>query len=300
VDDLSFSADVKKELCRQALNRCCCAQAEAYGVLLYCHTFHSREVRIITESPYFKERLPQLFQKAYGLTFDEVPPHGPGKGAFLIRDREKLRAIFEVYGHEMDCAPSIHVNFAAVEEECCRLSLFRGAFLAGGSVTDPRKSYHLELATAHYHVGREMPVLLREAGFEAKEVQRKSNYVAYFKHSNHIEDFLTAIGAPVSAMEVMNSKVERNIRGSVNRRVNCDSANLDKTVAAAQRQCDAIRRLEAAGQLSGLSEELRETARLRLESPELTLTQLAERFQPPIGKSALNHRLRKLVELSEK
>jgi len=297
---VSFSAEVKQELCRQALNRRCCAQAEAYGVLLYCHTFHSREVRVITESPHFKTRLPTLFQKAFSLDFDETPPAGSGKGAFIIRDRSKLRIIYDTYGQELDTAPSIHINFAVVEEDCCRLSLFRGAFLAGGSVTDPRKGYHLELATAHYHVGREMPVLLREAGFEAKEVQRKSNYVAYFKHSNHIEDFLTAIGAPVSAMEVMTSKLERNIRGSVNRRVNCDNANLDKTVAAAQRQCDAIRRLEQEGRLGELSEELRETARLRLECPELTLTQLAERFEPPIGRSALNHRLRKLVELSEK
>lgn len=297
---MSFSAEVKQELCRQPLSRRCCAQAEAYGVLLYCHTFHSREVRVITESPHFKARLPALFQKAFNLDFDATLRTGSGKGVFLIRDRGKLRVIFDTYGQELDAAPSIHINFAAAEEDCCRLSLFRGAFLAGGSVTDPKKGYHLEMSTAHYHVGREMPVLLREAGFEAKEVQRKSNYVAYFKHSNHIEDFLTAIGAPVSAMEVMTSKLERNIRGSVNRRVNCDNANLDKTVAAAQRQCDAIRRLEQAGRLGELSEELRETARLRLESPELTLTQLAERFQPPIGRSALNHRLRKLVELSEK
>jgi len=296
---LSFSAEVKQELCRQGLSRLCCAQAEAYGVLLYCHTFHSREVRIITESPHFKARLPLLFQRAFGAGFDEAPPAGEGKGAFLIRDRDKLRRIFDVFGHEMDCAPSIHINFAAVEEDCCRLSLFRGAFLAGGSVTDPKKGYHLELATSHYHVGRELPVLLREAGFEAKEVRRKSNYVAYFKHSEHIEDFLTAIGAPVSAMELMNSKLERDLRGSVNRRVNCDSANLDKTVAAAQRQCAAIRRLEREGRLGGLSEALRETARLRLESPELTLAQLAGQFDPPISKSALNHRLRKLTELAE-
>ncbi len=171
---MSFSAQVKRELCRQGLSRRCCAQAEAYGVLLYCHTFHSREIRIVTESPHFRQRLPVLFKKAFGVAFDELPDAGEGKGAFLLRDPAKLRRIFDVYGHEMDCAPSIHINFAVVEEDCCRLALFRGAFLAGGSVTDPRKSYHLELATSHYHVGRELPVLLREAGFEAKETTRKS------------------------------------------------------------------------------------------------------------------------------
>lgn len=295
---MSFSAEVKRELCRQGISRVCCAQAEAYGILLYCNTFHSREVRIITESPYLKARLPVLFRKAFRIAFDAVPGEGEKKGTFLIQSPEKLRTIFDVFGHEMESAPSIHVNFAVLEESHCRNSFFRGVFLAGGSVTDPGKSYHLELVTSHYHVGREVPVLLREAGFEAKETVRKSNYIAYFKQSDHIEDFLTTIGAPVAAMEIMTSKLERDLRGSVNRRVNCDSANLDKTVAAAQNQIEAIARLRDSGRLAGLPDKLRETARLRIDNPELTLSQLAELFDPPVSKSALNHRLRKLVELS--
>ena len=295
---MSFSAEVKRELCRLNISKKCCAQAEAYGVLLYCNTFNSREVRIITESPYLKSRLPVLFRKAFRVQFDEVPEQEEGKGTFLIRDPEKLRRIFETFGHEMDSALSIHVNFAVLEEDHCRTAFFRGAFLAGGSVTDPEKSYHLELVTSHYYVSRELLVLLREAGFEAKETTRKSNYITYFKQSEHIEDFLTAIGAPLAAMEIMTSKLERDLRGSVNRRVNCDSANLDKTVAAAQNQIDAIHHLKEQGTWSSLPEKLRETAELRVNNPELTLSQLAELFQPPISKSALNHRLRKLVELS--
>ena len=295
---MSFSAEVKRELCRLNISKKCCAQAEAYGILLYCNTFNSREVRIITESPYLKSRLPVLFRKAFRVQFDEVPEQEEGKGTFLIRDPEKLRRIFETFGHEMDSAPSIHVNFAVLEEDHCRTAFFRGAFLAGGSVTDPEKSYHLELVTSHYYVSRELLVLLREAGFEAKETTRKSNYITYFKQSEHIEDFLTAIGAPLAAMEIMTSKLERDLRGSVNRRVNCDSANLDKTVAAAQNQIDAIHHLKEQGTWSSLPEKLRETAELRVSNPELTLSQLAELFQPPISKSALNHRLRKLVELS--
>lgn len=295
---MSFSAEVKRELCRLNISKKCCAQAEAYGILLYCNTFNSREVRIITESPYLKSRLPVLFRKAFRVQFDEVPEQEEGKGTFLIRDPEKLRRIFETFGHEMDSAPSIHVNFAVLEEDHCRTAFFRGAFLAGGSVTDPEKSYHLELVTSHYYVSRELLVLLREAGFEAKETTRKSNYITYFKQSEHIEDFLTAIGAPLAAMEIMTSKLERDLRGSVNRRVNCDSANLDKTVAAAQNQIDAIHHLKEQGTWSSLPEKLRETAELRVNNPELTLSQLAELFQPPISKSALNHRLRKLVELS--
>ena len=295
---MTFSAQVKQELCRQALSRRCCAQAEAYGVLLFCNTFHSRQVRIITESSQLKRRLPALFRKAFRLEFDQLPAE-KGKGTFLIEDPEKLQLIFSTFGLDADSAVSIHVNFAHLEEEHCQVAFLRGAFLAGGSVTDPMKGYHLELATSHYHVGREVPALLREVGFSPKATVRKGNYITYFKQSDHIEDFLTKIGAPVSAMAVMTAKLERDLRGSVNRRVNCDAANLDKVVAAAQSQIEAIRRLEEAGALSTLPARLREAAQLRVDNPELTLSELAGMCDPPVSKSALNHRLRRLVEHAE-
>ena len=295
---MTFSAQVKQELCRQALSRRCCAQAEAYGVLLFCNTFHSRQVRIITESSQLKRRLPALFRKAFRLEFDQLPAE-KGKGTFLIEDPEKLQLVFSTFGLDADSAVSIHVNFAHLEEEHCQVAFLRGAFLAGGSVTDPMKGYHLELATSHYHVGREVPALLREVGFSPKATVRKGNYITYFKQSDHIEDFLTKIGAPVSAMAVMTAKLERDLRGSGNRRVNCDAANLDKVVAAAQSQIEAIRRLEEAGALSTLPARLREAAQLRVDNPELTLSELAGMCDPPVSKSALNHRLRRLVEHAE-
>ena len=295
---MTFSAQVKQELCRQTLSRRCCAQAEAYGVLLFCNTFHSRQVRIITESSQLKRRIPALFRKAFRLEFDQLPAE-KGKGTFLIEDPEKLQLIFSTFGLDADSAVSIHVNFAHLEEEHCQVAFLRGAFLAGGSVTDPMKGYHLELATSHYHVGREVPALLREVGFSPKATVRKGNYITYFKQSDHIEDFLTKIGAPVSAMAVMTAKLERDLRGSVNRRVNCDAANLDKVVAAAQSQIEAIRRLEEAGALSTLPARLREAAQLRVDNPELTLSELAGMCDPPVSKSALNHRLRRLVEHAE-
>ena len=295
---MTFSAQVKQELCRQTLSRRCCAQAEAYGVLLFCNTFHSRQVRIITESSQLKRRLPALFRKAFRLEFDQLPAE-KGKGTFLIEDPEKLQLIFSTFGLDADSAVSIHVNFAHLEEEHCQVAFLRGAFLAGGSVTDPMKGYHLELATSHYHVGRQLPALLREVGFSPKATVRKGNYITYFKQSDHIEDFLTKIGAPVSAMAVMTAKLERDLRGSVNRRVNCDAANLDKVVAAAQSQIEAIRRLEEAGALSTLPARLREAAQLRVDNPELTLSELAGMCDPPVSKSALNHRLRRLVEHAE-
>lgn len=295
---MSFSAQVKQELCRQGLSRSCCAQAEAYGILLYCQSFTPREVRIVTQSADLKARLPQLFHRAFQLEFDALPPPGEGKGTFLIRSADKLEAIFSAFGCELEAAVALHVNFGVLEEQHCRLAFLRGAFLAGGSVTDPAKRYHLELVTSHYHVSRETPALMQEAGFAAKTAARGANYVLYFKRSDHIEDFLTALGAPVAAMEVMTAKLEKDLLGSVNRRVNCDAANVDKSVTAAQEQIAAIARLEARGALTALPDRLREAARLRVDNPELTLAQLAELCDPPVTKSCFNHRLRKLVELS--
>jgi len=297
---MSFSAQVKQELCRAPLSRTCCARAEALGVLLFCHTFATGEVRIITQSPAVKQRLPALFKRAFRVDFDTCPPAGEeGKASFLLQNADKLSAVFNA----LDCDPvrlvAHHVNFGLLEESHCRLAFLRGAFLAGGSVTDPAKRYHLELATSHASVAREAQALMGEAGFAAKLTGRGSNSILYFKKSEYIEDFLTAAGAPVSAMEFMNARLEKDLVGRVNRRVNCDAANVDKSVAAAQAQIAAIRRLEREGRLSALPDKLLEAARLRSDNPELTLSQLAALCDPPVTKSCFNHRLRKLVEAAE-
>ena len=299
---MSFSFETKNELGRLPVQRRCCAQAEAYGILLYCHTFSSSEVRIITENPNFAARLPRLFQRAFDLRFDRQPDPNreeAGKMVFQITEREKLDHIIDLLGYDPRQSLALHINFAMVEEECCRASFLRGCFFAGGSITDPSKRYHLELTGSHLQASRELEVLLRESGYPPKSVTRNGSVVTYFKQSDQIEDFLTLIGAPVAAMHIMSTKLEKGIRNSVNRRLNCDSANLDKAVEAAQSQGAAIRRLEAAGRLKDLPDKLRETAALRLEYPELSLSELAETFDPPVTKSCLNHRLRKLVELAE-
>jgi DNA-binding protein WhiA len=296
---MSFSSDAKAELCREPLSRKCCAQAEAYGVLLFCNSFTAWEVRIVTESGSFAARLPALFQKAFRIGFDSVSGGGESKHVLTITDAWKLSVIRDAYGYDGTESLAHHINFAVLEEEHCRTAFFRGAFLAAGSVTDPQKRYHLELVTSHYNVSRELTALLLEAGFFPKETIRKSNYLTYFKQSEYIEDFLTVIGAPLAAMELMNAKVEKNLRGSVNRRVNCDAANLDKTVDAALEQIEAIHRLEERGMLQNLPDKLKETVDLRVAHPELTLSQLAELCDPPVTKSCLNHRIRKLMELAK-
>ena len=296
---MSFSTQVKAELCRAPLNRKCCAQAEAYGVLLYCSLSTPAEVRITTESPEFAARLPQLFQKAFQVRFDRLPAEGAGKRIFSITQPDKLSALWSVFGHDPAEALVHHINYAVLEEDHCRTAFLRGAFLAGGSVTDPAKRYHLELATSHLSVSREFHALLLEMGFAPKESRRKANAITYFKQSDAIEDFLTAMGAPLAAMELMNAKAEKDLRGSINRRVNCDAANLDKAVDAAQGQIEAIYKLEERGMLENLPDKLKEAVDLRMAHPELTLSQLAELCDPPVSKSAFNHRLRKLMELAK-
>ena len=297
---MSFSSNVKAELCRQPMVRRQSALAEAYGVLLYCNTFTGSAVRVVTESRDFAERLPRLFKKAFGVGFDETPnPDEPGKLLLAIEQKDKLERLLTALDMRADGEVALHVNFGLLEEEPEQLAFFRGAFLAGGSVTDPAKRYHLELATPHLKVSAEASVLLREIGFSAKETSRAGNSILYFKQSDTIEDFLTAIGAQVSAMGVMEAKVEKDLRNGVNRRVNCETANLSKAVDASFEQLAAIRRLEEAGVLETLPQKLQETARLRRENPEATLSELAEMPDPPVSKSAINHRMRKLMELSK-
>ena len=297
---MSFASEVREELCRILPEKRCCRMAECYGILMYCNTFSKNEIKIITESRQFAELLPRLFRRAFGLDFDQFPSlEQPGKMTFVIDDPEKLEYIFAVYGQEHPTL-ALHVNFAVLEEECCRQSFMRGAFLAGGSVTDPDKRYHLELSTSHVQASREVSALLQEMGFLPRSVMRSGSAVIYFKQSEHIEDLLTTLGAPVAATEIMTAKVDKEIRNGANRAMNCDMANVNKTLDAVAAQQEAIKKLESAGQLDKLPEKIQETARLRLQNPELPLAQLAALFDPPISKSCLNHRIRKIMEEARK
>ena len=298
----SFSYKAKAELCRTAVQRLCCARAECYGVLLYCNTFTMQEVRIITENPEFAARLPRLFHRAFNVKFDRLPTEEtPGsKLIFQITDPDKLRRVVDTLGYDPRQALVLHVNFAMLEEDCCRVSFLRGAFLAGGSVTDPEKRYHLELSTSHVQASREVSALLQVMGFLPRSVMRSGSAVIYFKQSEHIEDLLTTLGAPVAATEIMTAKVDKEIRNGANRAMNCDMANVNKTLDAVAAQQEAIEKLEKAGQLERLPEKIQETARLRMQNPELPLAQLAALFDPPISKSCLNHRIRKIMEEARK
>ncbi len=298
---ISFSGNVKAEICRGIPQKRCCAAAQCFGILLFCNSFTSDSIRIITESRELAAMLPKLFKKAFGLTFDAVPDLSlPGKLCFSVTSREKISAIMGVYGFDPADTLSLHINLPVVENECCKMSFLKGAFLAGGSVTDPAKSYHLELTTTHHSVAREAYAFIHEVlGFYPKVTQRNGAQVLYLKNSELISDFLTFLGAPISAMGIMETRLEKDLNNKVNRRCNCDEANTSKVVEAAQEQLAAIRLLNQKGLLSSLPPKYKQAADARLSNPEASLTELAGMMQPPITKPAMNNRLKKLMQLAK-
>jgi len=268
-------------------------------MLLYGNTFGVREIRIVTGNKIIGKRIVDLFLLAFTISFDIMPDEDePGKQAYAITDSGKISRIFEAYGFTKENLLAHHVNLSVLENECCQKSFIRGTFLTGGAVTDPTKSYHLEIVTAHYNVSRQTFSLLLEMGFTPKETSRSGIYIIYFKQSSVIEDFLTFIGAPIHAMKLMSAKIEKDVRNAVNRKVNCDTANVTKTVDAAVAHIIAIERIKAAGAFDALPERLKDSARLRIANPELSIKELADISNPPMTKSCMNHRMRKIVEIS--
>ncbi len=297
----SFSGSAKAEICRNFPQKSCCALAECFGILLYCNSFSADGIKIITESREFARLLPKLFKKAFALPFDAEPEaECTGKLIFQITRPEKLSAIMNAYGFDIRGTVALHVNLPVVEEECCRAAFLRGAFLAGGSVTDPAKGYHMEIATTHASVSRETYALMHEAlGFYPKAAVRGSGQVLYLKHSERNSDFLTFLGAPLAAMGIMEARLEKELNNKGNRRCTCDDANISKVVEAAREQRMAIRTLRERGALESLPPKLRQAAQAREENPEASLSELAEMMEPPITKPAMNHRLKRLVEMAK-
>ena len=297
---MSFSAQVKRELCKNAPDKPCCALAELYGALLFGQQFTFSCIRVVSENQAVVHRLSVLMKAAFGFGFDMkiTPEARGGKTVLTIGNRGKIETMMEAFGQSRENSLAVHLNFAVIEEDCCKASLLRGAFLSGGSITDPEKDYHLELVTPHLSLGNELSALMTEVGLPPRMTMRKSNRVVYLKVSELIEDFLIMTGAPAASIKLMGAKVEKDFRNNINRKVNCETANLTKTVEASGEQSEAIEKLARSGVLGTLPGPLRETARLRLQHPEATLNELSALHSPAIGRSGLNHRLRKLVAIS--
>ena len=298
---VSLSGGVKAEICRSIPQKRCCASAMCFGILLFCNTFRRDCIRIITESHEFAQSLPKLFRKAFSVEFDQQPAEGAsGKMNFQLNDPVKIQTVMGAYGFDPQDTLSLHINLPVVEDDCCKTAFLRGTFLAGGSVTDPAKGYHIELTTTHQSVAREGYSLMEEVlGYAPKHASRGGSQVLYFKQSERIADLLTYLGAPVAAMGIMEAKLEKELNNKVNRRCNCDEANTSKVVEASQEQLAAIRTLRDNGVLSKLPAKLQQAAKAREENPELSLTELAALMEPPITKPAMNHRMKKLIALAQ-
>lgn len=298
---MSFSADAKCEVARCIPGDEKSALAECFGILLFCNLFQPDCIKIVTESGEFAKLLPKLFRKAFGVGFDSLPQESSlGKLTFQIHNKGKIETIMNRFGFSALDTVSLHINLPIVEEDEWKVAFFRGAFLAGGSVTDPAKGYHCELSTTHQIVARECEALFYEAlGFSPKTAMRSGGQILYLKQSDCISDFLTYLGAPVAAMGIIETKLERELNNKVNRCCNCDEANTSKTVEAAQEQLSAIRAIRRCIDVETLGDKLVQAMTAREENPEASLAELAAMMTPPITKAAMNHRLKRLAAIAK-
>ena len=200
-------------------------------------------------------------------------------------------------GNVSECMSPMHHRL--LRQNCCRRAFIRGAFLAVGSVSDPKKSYHFEIVCTAPEKARQLQELLASYDVDAKVVLRKRHYVVYIKEGSQIVELLGLMGAHISLMQLENVRIVKEMRNSVNRKVNCETANLNKTVSAAVRQAEDIRYIQEKIGLDKLPMDLEETARLRLEHTEASVKELGDMVSPKVGKSGVNHRLRKLSQIAD-
>ncbi len=298
---MTFSAKVKEELCRIPIDNPETALAECCGMVLFANTTKTNKLKIVTENANVALRASRLLKSLFGFDFDRkiVPAASVKKYNLTVETPSRLSEVFEALGLDTENSLSLRLNAAIVESDEARSAFCRGAFLTGGSATDPESEYHLELVTSHFSLSREVISTLLDLELPAKLAFRKSNYIIYFKESGNIEDFLTRIGAPLCAMEIMQAKLYKDLRNKVNRQVNCETANMNKAADAAGIQLRAIKHISQTIGLDSLSPQLQMAATLRIENPDKSLSELAELVRGQVGRSGLNHRLNKLISISE-
>ena len=307
---MSFSSEVKEELSEQIASGRHCRLAETAAILSLCGKIVITEndrycVKIQTENLAVARKYFTLLRKTFNIRAEVSVRKSRGVRFYSVivsRDQEARRLLGETClldedGNISECMSPMHHRL--LKQNCCRRAFIRGAFLAAGSVSDPEKSYHFEIVCAAPEKARQLQELLASYDVDAKTVLRKRHYVVYIKEGSQIVELLALMGAHISLMQLENVRIVKEMRNSVNRKVNCETANLNKTVSAAVRQAEDIRYIQERIGLDKLPVDLEETARLRLEHTEASLKELGDMLSPKVGKSGVNHRLRKLSQIAD-
>ena len=295
---MSFAYEIKNEICHNRPFRQRRQKALAYGLLLFGKTFGPDSISIHTEHRTLARLYADSISDLVGL-----------RGSITMREvrRSGRSSIFVVTVDSVTDRIAVLSFFGCrAGEDCCQIRrelladddmpvFISGAFLACGPVTGPEKSYQAEFVTPHQALCGGLETLLSEMLSPPKRTERRNDYVLYYKESEQIEDLLTLIGAPKSSLELMEVKIVKEVRNRVNRKTNCETANITKTVEAALEQIAAIRLIESSCDIHALDADLRYLARLRLENPDLSLRELGQAFQTPILPSGVTQRLRRIL-----
>ncbi len=302
---MSFSSDMKDELVRHVSASRHCQLAELSAILHFCGTWHRDEegklvLALQTENDCVIRKCFTLLRKAFNINTDIVPKSHtlvdiPLEEAVL----EKLLRGTKYLDEEGLKRFSTPVSQLVLKNSCCKRAFIRGAFLCVGSMSDPEKSYHLEFVCDDLSQAEQIQNELRNFDIEGKVIARKKYQVLYIKEGSYISDLLNVMEAYVSLMNFENQRIYKDMRNSVNRRVNCEAANITKTVTAASRQVEDIILIRDTKGLETLPDNLRDMALVRLEHPDAALGELGQYLAYPVGKSGVNHRLRKLSEIAD-
>lgn len=281
---MSFSGDVKRELTEHVSKSRHCQLAELVAFLNFSgKEMQDEEGRFLsfeTENEGLVRKYFTLVKKTYNIKS-------------CITNVEESRITRNLF-HE-----DLTVKGKYIQNACCKRAFIRGAFLTSGSMSDPEKSYHFEIVCSSEKKAAQLQDMINSFRMEAKTVQRKKSYVVYLKEGEQIVDILNIMEAPVALMNLENVRILKEMRNSVNRKVNCETANIHKTVSAAVKQLEDIKYIQDTIGLEQLPKQLQEMAYVRLEYPDATLKELGTYLEPPVGKSGVNHRLRKLGTMAE-
>lgn len=297
---MSFSTDVKKEILSNEITDDCCLHAFAYGMLLSSRSFSYYDISLLTEHSFIAQKYYEVLQRVCSVT-PVFSKSDAGKHKVEVVNAQDRQKVLDTFGYSAKSKTS-RLNWSNISGECCKVAFLQGVFLTCGTISNPNKGYHLEFVVPYINLCRDLIHFIndyQELEVEPKKILRNSNYVIYFKDSEAIEDLLTVMGAVNSSLEIMSVKMFKNVRNNVNRKVNFENANFDKTLDASAKQVKAIEHIKETVGLSYLPEELKEIATLRLENPEMSLRQLGESLSSPISRSGVNHRLQKICSIAQ-